>query len=176
MSRLRTLLQLLTDVSATAESALLTIEIPDDEPERWLVPFDVAILLRASNALKAIRLLCEQAHWEFAAAALRQLFELVVNMEHLAAQPNREVAIFRYGKYGLLQTVQHQHLTLLYEKKTGRRIDTNRLAVLKSMLAHTFPEFRSVGSTGHIRWAHSWHGHTVRFLAEQSENSLREDQ
>jgi hypothetical protein len=64
--------------------------------------FDVGILLRASNALKAIRVLCAERYWEFAVATVRQLFELVINMEQLAAQPDREEAIFRHAKYGLL--------------------------------------------------------------------------
>jgi hypothetical protein len=138
--------------------------------------FDAGVLVRASNALKVIPLLCEQAHWEFAAARVRQLFELVLNMEYLATQPDREAAIFRYSKYGLLQTVRHQHLARLYDQKTGRPIDEQRLAKLESMLEHVFPEFRSVDKTGKVRWSSSWSGHTTRYLAEQSKHSLRQDQ
>lgn len=163
-------------MSAAVETALSKIEIPDDEPEKWSVLFDAAILLRASNALKVVRLLCEQAHWEFAVAAVRQLFELVINMEYLAAQPDRTKSIFHYAKYGLLQVVRHDYEDLLYDKKTGRPVDASRLAILESMLEHTFPEFRSVGTTGQVRWAHSWSGRSARFLAEQSGHPLREDQ
>ena len=64
--------------------------------------FDAGMLSRGSNALKSVRLLCEQAHWEFAAGVVRQLFELVLNMEYLGTLPDRDAAIFRYAKYGLL--------------------------------------------------------------------------
>jgi hypothetical protein len=138
--------------------------------------FDVGILLRASNGLKAIRILCAGAHWEFAVATVRQLFELVINLEHLAAQADREAAIFRYAKYGLLQTTRHQQLDLLYQLKTGRQIDAQRLAVLEQMLRGTFPEFRSVGRTGHVHFAKSWSGHDARYLAERSQHPLRADQ
>lgn len=175
-TRLKTLLQLLVEVSATAEKAMLTIATPQEEAAKRLVLFDAGVLLRASNALKAIRLLCEEAHWEFAAATVRQLFELVLNMEYLATQPDRDAAIFRHAKYELLQTVRHQYLNLLYDRKTGRSIDTERLAVLESMLEHTFPEFRSVDDSGKVRWKPSWSGHSARYLAEQSKHPLREDQ
>jgi hypothetical protein len=33
-----------------------------------------------------------------------------------------------------------------------------------------------VDKTGKVRWKPSWSGHTTRFLAEQSEHSLRQDQ
>jgi hypothetical protein len=161
---------------AAAEQAMITATIPDDEAGRRLLMFDANVLVRASNALKVIRLLCEQAHWEFAAASVRQLFELVLNMEYLATQPDREAAIFRYSKYGLLQTVRHQHLAVLYDQKTDRPIDEQRLAMLESMLEQAFPEFRSVDRTGKVRWKPNWSGHTTRYLAEQSENSLRQDQ
>jgi Family of unknown function (DUF5677) len=175
-TRLKSLLQLLVEIPAAAEQAMMAITLPQDEKGKRLLMFDVGVLVRASNALKVIRLLCEQAHWEFAAAAVRQLFELVLNVEYLATQPDREAAIFLYSKYGLLQTVRHQHLALLYDQKTGRPIDEQRLAMLASMLEHTFPEFRSVDKAGKVHWKPSWSGHTTRYLAERSKHSLRQDQ
>jgi hypothetical protein len=44
------------------------------------------------------------------------------------------------------------------------------------MLENMFPEFRSVNRTGKVRWRPSWSGHATRYLAEQSEHSLRQDQ
>jgi hypothetical protein len=175
-TRLKALFQVLVDVSATAEKAMLTVPQPQEESQKRLVMFDAGLLLRASNALKAVRVLCEQAHWEFAAPILRQLFELVINMEHLATLPDREAAIFRYSKYGLLQKVRHQHLTLLYDQKTGRPIDTQRLGVLEQLLDQTFPEFRSVDDKGKVHWKPSWSRHSARYLAEQSKHRLRADQ
>jgi hypothetical protein len=138
-TRLKSLLQLLVEIPAAAEQAMITATMPEDETGKRLLMFDASVLVRASNALKVIRLLCEQAHWEFAAASVRQLFELVLNTEYLATQPDREAAIFRYSKYGLLQTVRHQHLAVLYDQKTGRPIDEQRLARLESMLEADVP-------------------------------------
>jgi hypothetical protein len=135
-------------VSICAEKSLFEMSLPSDEATKRLVMFDAGVLLRASNALKAVRLLSEQAHWEFAAPILRQLFELVINAEYIAAQPDREAAIFLYSKYGLFQTARRQHLTLLYDQKTGREVDAQRLSILEQMLERTFPEFRGQ-RTGH---------------------------
>src|SRR6266566_2805132 len=124
-TRLRSLFALLHDVITSADRTLLITENVD-EP---LVRFDVAMLQRGINALKAVRLLTEHGHWEFAAAATRQLYELVVNMEYLGEQPDRDEAAFRYAKFGLLQTVQAEHRTALYNEKTGRPVEEQRLAM-----------------------------------------------
>jgi hypothetical protein len=161
------------DMTSSADKALLTIQNVGDQ----LVRFDVGILVRAINAMKSTRLLLEQAHWEFAAAAVRQLFELTVNMEYLADQPDRKQATFRYAKYGLLQMVRHEHQAALYHRKTGRPVDAERLAVLESFLAHSFPEFRKKDrADGSPNWAASWCDRTTRNLAESSTNPLRRDQ
>lgn len=170
------LFELLEDIPMSAEGEVFSMPLPDDESKRRLVMFDAAMLVRGSNALKSVGLLCEQAHWEFAAGIVRQLFELVVNMEHLAAQPDRDAAIFRYAKFGLYRQVLHQHLNLLYDQKMGRSIDTQRLAVLGQMLEQTFPEFRHVDQNGKLSIAPSWSGHSARYLAEQSSHRLRADQ
>jgi hypothetical protein len=91
-------------------------------------------------------------------------------------QPDRDAAIFRYAKLGLYQKVKHQYLNLLYDQKTGRKINTRRLAVLSRMLEQTFPEFRRVDQRGKLRIAPSWSGHSARHLAEQSKHRLRADQ
>jgi ribosomal protein L32E len=175
-TRLKPLFALLVEVPMTAEQAVFTTPLPDDDVQRRLMMFDAAMLIRGTNALKSVRLLCEQAHWEFAAGIVRQLFELVINMEHLAEQPDRDAAIFRYAKFGLYQKVTYQYLNLLYDQKTGREIDTQRLAVLRQMLEQTFPEFRRVDEKEKLRIAPSWSGHSARHLAEQSKHRLRADQ
>ena len=43
--------------------------------------FDVAVFLRANNILKGAWSLSENNHWELASSLIRQLFELVVNIE-----------------------------------------------------------------------------------------------
>lgn len=171
-SRLRSLFTALEAAAEHGDDAMLRIGEVDE-----LVRFDAALLVRGVNALKSVRLLLEQAHWEFAAAAVRQLYELVLNVEYLADQPDREAAALRYTKFGLLQAVRHQHASILYAQRTGRPIDTERLATLDSMLEHTFPEYRLKDrSDGSRRWAPSWSGKNIRQLAEASSNSLRKDQ
>jgi hypothetical protein len=173
---MKPLFALLVDVPVAAEQAVFAAPLPGDQAQRRLMMFDAAMLIRGTNALKAVRLLCEQAHWEFAAGIVRQLFELVINMEQLAEQPDREAAIFRYAKFGLYQRVEHQYLNLLYDQKTGREIDSQRLATLAQMLEQTFPEFRRVDDKGKLRVAPSWSGHSARHLAERSKHRLRADQ
>lgn len=170
-TRLRPLFKTVGAVIEAADGAVLATRESTDP----LVRFDAGVLLRAVNALKSIRLLIEHAHWEFASAAARQLFELVVNMEHVGRADDRAEATLRYAKYGLFQLVRHQHETALYDQKTGRPVDEDRLAQLKSMLDHTFPEFRNE-KNGKVRWARSWSSRTTRELAELSEHPLRMDQ
>jgi hypothetical protein len=172
-ARLKGLFKVMGDVTASADKALLSTR----DVESQLGRFDVGIFVRAINAVKSVRLLLEQAHWEFAAAAVRQLFELVVNMEYLAGQPDREEATFRYAKYGLLQMVRHEHQTATYNLKTGRPVDAERLATLQSLLAHSFPEFRKKDKPdGSANWATSWCDRTTRALVESSTDGLRKDQ
>lgn len=173
--KLKPLFDLVIDVCGTAEHALFTMKGPDST-RRQFVQFDGTFLIRGSNALKAIRLLCEEAHWEFAASAVRQLFELVLNAEHIARDPDREAAMLRYAKFGLLQMVREQQATLIYERETGRPIDLERLGLLDSMLERSFPEFRHVGSTGHVTWDKSWSGIDARRLAQMSSRRIRPHQ
>jgi hypothetical protein len=146
-TRLKSLFALLHDVITSADRALLGTENADQP----LVRFDVAMLQRGINTLKAVRLLTEHGHWEFAASATRQLYELVVNMEYLATEADREEATLLYAKFGLLQAVQAQHREVIYNQSTGRPIDEQRLAVLESMLEHTFPEFRDERRDGSVK-------------------------
>jgi hypothetical protein len=168
-TRLRSLFALLHDVITTADRTLLGTENLD----KPVVRIDLAVLQRGINALKAVRLLAENGHWEFAASATRQLFELVVNMEYLGMLPDRDQEAFRYAKFGLLQTVQAAHREALYDKKMGRAVDEQRLARIESMLKRSFPEFRPSGGA---RWQQSWSGENTWQLAELSENPLRVDQ
>ena len=147
------------------------MKLPADSDE--LVRFDAAVLMRGINAVKSTRLLLEQAHWEFAAGPVRQLFELLVNMEYVAAHANRDRAAFRYAKYGLLQTVLSQRAAMDYARDTGRPVDQARVAALDTMLERTFPEFRRVTKRGNVAWARSWSGKGTRALAAASPNPLR---
>jgi hypothetical protein len=171
-TRLKSLFALLHDVITSSDRTLLGME-DADQP---LVRFDVAMLQRGINTLKAVRLLTEHGHWEFAASATRQLYELVINMEYLATEADREEATFLYAKFGLLQAVQAQHREVIYNQRTGRPIDEQRLAVLESMLEHTFPEFRDERRDGSVKWPRNWSGKSTRELAEVSTNRMRTSQ
>src|SRR5262245_8520508 len=72
-------------------------------PVAPLSRFDISVFLRGANALKAARLLLTESFWETAAAAVRQIFELVVNVEYVRAQSDQQAAVFRFAKFGLLQ-------------------------------------------------------------------------
>jgi hypothetical protein len=168
-TRLRSLFALLDDVITKADAALLTTETPTQP----LVRFDVAMLQRGINTLKAARLLTEHGHWEFGATVARQLYELLVNMEYLAAQPNRNEAAFRYAKFGLLQSVRAQQRQLSYDQRTGRPVDAQRVDSIEALLERAFPEFRDERPNGDVRWPRSWSGKGTRQLAMLSPNRMR---
>jgi hypothetical protein len=121
-TRLKPVFVVLKDVARVGDVALS--ETLDDRSP--LTRFDAGMLMRAVNAIKAIGLLLSDAHWEFAAPAVRQLFELVINAEHLGRQVDREEAMLRYALFGLLQVAQHQQKTMAYDAKTGRSVDRER--------------------------------------------------
>jgi hypothetical protein len=171
-ARLRQLFELVGEVTGSAERLLLETENAQDN----VVQLDVAVLLRGVNALKSIRLLAENGHWEFASSAVRQLFELVVNLEYLGAQPDRDAAAFRYAKFGLFQLVLNQYEAALYDQKTGRPVDEEHLAYLKGLLDNSFEEFRLEDRRGRKRRAPNWSGKSVWQLAELSTHPLRKDQ
>jgi hypothetical protein len=143
-TRLSALFHLLEEIYEAGDRDVFALTVPEDEDAARGLRLDAGILVRANNALKAVKLLCEQAHWEFAVAAVRQLFEIVVNVEYLNTQDDRGSAEFRFAKYGLLQMVLEQRGTLEYDERTGRQIDRQRKEILERMLESSFPEFRSV--------------------------------
>ncbi len=174
--RLTALLDLVVEVARTVERRVLEVPRPDQATQEDLIRFEAAMLIRGSNALKATRLLCKEAFWEFAVGCVRQLFELVLDAEHVARQPDRLAAITLHAKYGLLQMVRAQAADLRYDESTGRVIDSQRLAVLDSMLERSFPEFRHVSASGHVTWDKRWSRQDARRLAELSTHRLRKSQ
>ena len=153
----------LKDASAAGDSLLGEPLVP----RQPLSIFDRGVLIRGVNALKSAHLLLEAMHWEFAAAPARQLFELLVNMEHLNVQDDREQSAIRYTKFGLLQTAD-------YERQTGRPVNEARVATLERMRDSGYEEFRVVKGQ---RSASSWSGKSTRELAEASpKQPLRKSQ
>lgn len=172
--RLRPLFRVLHKVIASTQRAL--IEAPPPSHEDWRIfTFEIGIANRGLNGLRAVRLLCEEGHWENAAAAVRQIYELVVNMEHISSLPEREAAVSRYVKFGLLQEVQRRLLEVGYDRDTGRPVDEQTEAPLRRILAVGFPEFRS-GSDAAPRFDRTWSGLTTKALAARSSNPIRRKQ
>lgn len=168
--RLDGLFAIMEDVTSSADYRAATFSGALHEAAR----FDLAFLVRGINALKSARLLLEQGHWEFAAGVARQLFDLVVTLEHIAGQPDRSSAAFRYAKFGLLQMVRHERERSEYDTLTGRPVDEDRVNWLDNLLAQSFPEFRKKDRPdGSPRWATSWCDRTTRDLSEASPNPLR---
>lgn len=172
-TRLKPIFAVLTEVARAGDVALS--ETLDDRSP--LARFDAGMLMRAVNAIKAIGLLLGDAHWEFAAPAARQLFELVVNAEHLGREDDREQATLRYALFGMLQMAQHEQKSTAYDAKTGRPINEERRQVIDAMLGgEMFAAFRVEKPGKAPRWQSSWAGKNTRELAALSSNRLRLDQ
>jgi hypothetical protein len=135
-----------------------------------LSAFDRAILNRGLNMLEASRTLLANGHWEVAAAPARQLFELLVNMEYLAQQPDRKDACFRYQKFALMQTAERARREIDYDRSTSRPVDEERAKQIAAVLSSpSFDEFR----TRDGKWKSSWSAQSARALAEQSPARMR---
>ncbi|MFE4651550.1 DUF5677 domain-containing protein [Streptomyces sp. NPDC056707] len=136
--------------------------------------FDAAILIRGANSVKSVALLMEQGHWEHATGVVRQLFELLVNMEHLNRMPDRAAATLLYCRFGVLQQIRARHRQCLYTASTGRPVNAEHLKFLEHHLAHSFGDFQGKPkSDGSPRWVSAWHKKTTRDLAELSTDKMR---
>lgn len=167
-------LALPVEVAGAAESAVFGMAMPGTESDLILVQFDLAMLARGTNALKAVGLLCGEGHWEFAASVVRQLFELAINLEFLAEQPRRDEAIVRFVKFGMLQMLVQQQAMFEYDRKTGRAVNADAAATIEAMLKRDFSELRDAKRPG--GWKPNWSGHSARQLANRSGHKLRKDQ
>jgi hypothetical protein len=133
---------------------------------------DLAVFVRGAIAVKAARALLANAHWESACGPARELFELLVNMEHVARGPDPDAEVFRWAKYGVLQRVRRQIREIDYARSTGRTVDEVRAQALAEALEKGFPEF-ATEKNGRLRFARSWTGLTTKDLADRSPNPLR---
>lgn len=174
--RLKSFFNLVFSIGAAADDSLRKATKPEQDRDARLFIFDACVFTRAVNALKSVRVLCEEGQWEFAAGAVRQLFELILNVEHLKTLPDRDQGNARFAKYGLMQQIERERGSLLYAQKTGRDVDKDRLQQAEEHLASAFPEFRSVSSKGRLDRKPYWSGHSVRALAKESNHPLRLDQ
>ncbi|HCX83612.1 MAG TPA: hypothetical protein DHV14_00405 [Micrococcales bacterium] len=161
------------EVTRAADVALGAIGAMTSETHQ----FDIALFVRGLNALKAVRLLTADGHWEIATAPARQLYELVLAAEELNRASDRNEAAFRFAKFGLLQTARGALARIEYDAATGRPVDDDHRQRLEGFLASgPVSEFRTVKGNGKIVWARSWSGKTARELAEASDHPLRSKQ
>jgi hypothetical protein len=178
-ARMPSLFQLVHGIVSAADRTMAAAAQlpPEGDREKRLLLFDLNQLERGRNALQAVGILCGEApFWEFASGTVRQLFELVLNMEHLATFADREDAIDRYSEYGLLQQLEHSRRYLRYvQKKSGAPVDEALSGALDELLddEKSFPEFRSKTKDGKLKNKPSWSGYSARYLAEKSKNPLR---
>lgn len=172
------------DSSSETKRVIAVLEDIDDEAHdaarrSWpaapshAYDFDAAILARGINALKGIRALVELGHWELAQGVLRQLFELVVNIEYLHHQPDRAEAMRRYVKFGVLEKLEARRDEMAYDKDAGHPVDLVKLEALEKYLAGSeFDEFRNKkgGFVG------SWASRKIWEMCEASPREMRRHQ
>lgn len=168
--RLGPFFKLLGEVAVAAEQ---TIESTSNVADQ-LVRFDVEILMRGANSVKAVRTLLEQGHWEPAVAVTRQLFELLVNIEHLGAMEDRRAGTFLFTRFGLLQMLLAQQRKAAYEHEKGYTVDAQLAAVVDHHLANDFRDFQGkVKADGSVRWVPSWCRKDTAELARLSSDPMR---
>ena len=139
-----------------------------------LARFDEVQLERGIEAVEAIILLLERGHRTFASGIGRQLFEQLVNVEHIGAQPDRLEAVRRYAKYGLMQQILHSQAEVDYEAGTGRPVDEEFRKLLQGWIDLNFNEFKGKPRTdGSLNVNSSWSGKSVRQLTASSTNAMR---
>jgi hypothetical protein len=170
--RVQTSFAVLHAVARAADELLKSAAIENTPGNR----VQVSIFIRGINALKAVRVLTEEGHWEFAAGPVRQVFELLINTEEILRQADLDEALQKYVKFGLMQTVRDRQENLLYERDTGRPFNEKQLAYLDQMLTSAFPEFRKVSKNGRVEYAASWCGKSAWKLANDSGAAIRERQ
>jgi hypothetical protein len=170
--RIAPLFEVLDDLIDTSESAASACGDSDTPGTR----FEHSILTRGILGLKSARLLLEAGFWEYATPATRQLFELLVNMEHINSFSDRAEAIRRYNNFAILQHFLSEIRRLDYAASKGSNAgDQFRASIVETL--EKFGEFRaSPKADGTPRWKSSWSGKNTRALAELSPNLARTSQ
>lgn len=116
--------------------------------------FDAAILVRGINALKGIRVLVESGHWELAQGVLRQLFELVVNIEYLHHQNDRFEAMERFVRFGLVEKLEARLNEISYDQQRGHAFEQSEIDQINSYLSSSeFDVFRNKRGDFITNWA-----------------------
>jgi hypothetical protein len=170
--RLSLSFKLLGEIATAAEQAVQSTPSPGDQ----LVRFDIEILMRGANSVKAVRTLLEQGHWEHAVAVTRQLFELLVNMEYLGAMADRRQGTLLFARFGMLQMLLAQQRRAAYEREKGHPVDAQLAAMVEQHLADDFTDFRANTKNGSVKWVSSWCRKNTSELADASADPMRPHQ
>ncbi|MEV4999107.1 hypothetical protein [Streptomyces niveus] len=142
-----------------------------------LVHFDAHVFKRGIKGLEAARLLVGAGYWEYATSVARQLFELLVNMEHLGSFADRKEVCGIHTGFGLLQFFLAESRRIEFEKGRGRPPGSPWEVSVKDFLDNHFADFRlTPRPDGSTRWQTSWSGKTTRALAEASPDPMRVSQ
>lgn len=141
------------------------------------------IVERAHNAAKAVIVLCEHRWWEFADGLVRQLYELLLDVEELRQSEDREAAAKRWLRFGALQYMLGLAAQRKYDADTGRMPPdaAEKIATFRAGLPSLFPEFVrysrtgkvSLSEDGDVNFVGSWHRKSVREQARNSEDDIR---
>lgn len=116
------------------------------------------------HSYRSARLLLEESHWELAASAARQLFDLLVTIEYLLQQPDTEAAWDSYRRFGIASEIRGAKRKLEYAIADGYTEDD--LAAFDATLSDpSFDEFKN--KNGELR--REWAEQTVRDRANVSE-------
>ncbi|MFB8381056.1 DUF5677 domain-containing protein [Streptomyces rubiginosohelvolus] len=139
--------------------------------------FDAHILERGRRGLQSAVLLTKAGYWENCSAVTRQIFELLVNIEHLNSFPNRDEAQGLYTRFGIFQYFLAESKRLSFEKERGRPPNTRWENTVTDFLdghcsAYKLPPRKD----GTQHWQTHWSGRTTRALARSSPDPLRERQ
>ncbi|BCW45105.1 hypothetical protein StoSoilB5_22890 [Arthrobacter sp. StoSoilB5] len=163
------LLEVLDDLIRDARETALSTN-PDTELGR----FDRGAFERCISVIHAARVLVKAGHWETATSPVRQLYEIVLNMEHLNTYPDRELAAIRFIRLGSLQEALATLANLEYEHERGERIQVKRvLEIRQTLQGEAYTEFRAKPRRdGSPQWRQSWCGKNIAELARESTNRL----
>ncbi|MER6531290.1 DUF5677 domain-containing protein [Streptomyces sp. NPDC001508] len=169
-ARMRPLFDVVDEVIVAAEQAVEAVADTEDH----FVRSDSYVLARGINGVKSARLLISAGHWEHATALARQLFELLVNMEHFGSFGDRVEAQKLYTGFGLLQFFLAEFRRIEFEKGRGRPGGSPWELSVKDYLENHCAEFKlPPRADGVVRWRSSWSGKTIRALAESSPDPMR---
>ncbi|MFJ9195674.1 DUF5677 domain-containing protein [Streptomyces globisporus] len=164
----------ISEMAGEMISAAWVAAEPVAESTDHLINFDAHVLKRGIKGLEAARLLVGAGYWENATSVARQLFELLVNMEHLGSFADRKKACGIHNAFGLLQHFLAEARRIEFEKGRGRPADSPWETSVKDFLNNHCADFRlSPRPDGSARWRTSWSGKTTRALAEASPDPMR---